>query len=66
LSAARLGGEEFAIIQIGIRNAHEALMLAERFASSIARPFAIETRDLKVSTSISYFVCEDSSRTWNS
>lgn len=60
--AARLGGDEFAIIQIGIRNADEAYMLAERVAASIARPFAIEMRDLKVSTSIGYLVCEDSSR----
>lgn len=59
LSTARVGRDEFAIIPIGIRNADEASMFAERVASSIARLFAIETRDLKVSTSISYFVGED-------
>jgi len=60
--AARLGGDEFAIVQLGLRNEDEAYMLAERVAASIARPFAIEARDLKVTTSVGYLVCEDPSR----
>jgi len=59
---ARLGGDEFVIVQIGIANPDEAYMLAERVAASIARPFAIEHHDIRVTTSIGYIVCDDVSR----
>lgn len=60
--AARLGGDEFVIVQLQIDNSDEAYMLAERIAASIARPFAIGSHDVRVSTSIGYIVCDDLSR----
>lgn len=59
---ARLGGDEFAIVQLQIANPDEAYMLAERVAASIARPFAIGSHDIRVTTSIGYLVCEDATR----
>lgn len=59
---ARLGGDEFAIIQLAIASPDEAYMLAERVAASVARPFAIGDREIRVSTSIGYVLCEDRSR----
>jgi diguanylate cyclase (GGDEF)-like protein len=60
--AARLGGDEFVIVQLQIGNPDEAYMLAERVAASIARPFAIGSHDVRVTTSIGYIVCEDVTR----
>jgi diguanylate cyclase (GGDEF)-like protein len=53
---ARLGGDEFAVVQFGVANIEEAQQMAERLVAAIARPFQIEGRDLRVSTSLGYVV----------
>lgn len=56
---ARMGGDEFAVIQFGLNHADEARLLARRISSSIAQPFVIEQADLRVSTSVGTVVSYD-------
>jgi diguanylate cyclase (GGDEF)-like protein len=49
---ARFGGDEFAIIQTGIRSSQDAEALARRILDSISRPFAIAGAEVSVGVSI--------------
>jgi len=50
---ARLGGDEFALIQAGEPNQREAARaLAERIIATLAKPFAIDSADINIGTSI--------------
>jgi diguanylate cyclase (GGDEF)-like protein len=50
--AARIGGDEFAIIALNLTKAEEALAIADRVASEFANPFVIEGREIVGATSI--------------
>jgi diguanylate cyclase (GGDEF)-like protein len=52
--AVRLGGNEFAIVQMDAANVHEAEMLAHRIASTIAKPYSIEGQTVEVGAKIGY------------
>lgn len=49
---ARFGGDEFAIIQIGVRNAMDAEALARRILDDLTHPFAIAGSQVTVGCSI--------------
>jgi len=49
---ARLGGDEFALFWEGMKNAHEAAVVAQRVLGSLKRPFVIEGRSLNVTASV--------------
>ena len=49
---ARLGGDEYALLWDGLKNAQEAALVAQRIQSILQRPFTIEGRALNVTASI--------------
>jgi diguanylate cyclase (GGDEF)-like protein len=49
---ARLGGDEFTAVILDIENPRDALMVANRVAQSMRRPFVLEERQLTITTSI--------------
>lgn len=56
---ARMGGDEFAVIQFGLHHADEATLLARRITAAIEQPFLIEQNDVSISTSIGTTVSHD-------
>ena len=52
--AARIGGDEFVIIQIGAKHAGEAEMLARRVVRAIAQPYLIDGHEIVVGVSVGY------------
>jgi diguanylate cyclase (GGDEF)-like protein/PAS domain S-box-containing protein len=51
-TVARVGGDEFAVLQPEIANLEGAATLARKFVSSMAEPFQISGRDIHISPSI--------------
>jgi diguanylate cyclase (GGDEF)-like protein len=51
-TAARFGGDEFAILLEGIRGDRDAVIAAERVMSSLHAPFRIQDKDVSISVSI--------------
>ena len=51
-TVARLSGDEFAIIQMGVSHADEAATLAERLVESIGLPFDLNGQQTMIGTSI--------------
>jgi diguanylate cyclase (GGDEF)-like protein/PAS domain S-box-containing protein len=51
-TAARFGGDEFAVLQAPIADAEEAARLAERLIVALGARYAVDGRDLAVSASI--------------
>ncbi len=49
---ARLGGDEFAALIPGVRDEHEAAVVAGKLVSALERPIEIEGRELQVGISI--------------
>ena len=58
--AARMGGDEFAILQFGLRRAEECEFLAQRVKSAIAQPFCIGEHTIRVSASVGSVTAEAS------
>jgi diguanylate cyclase (GGDEF)-like protein len=58
--AARMGGDEFAILQFGLRRAEECEFLAQRVKSAIAQPFCIGEHTISVSASVGSVTAEAS------
>ena len=56
--AARMGGDEFAILQFGLRRAEECELLAQRVKSAIAQPFQIGEHTIRVSASVGSVTAE--------
>jgi diguanylate cyclase (GGDEF)-like protein len=56
--AARMGGDEFAILQFGLRRAEECEFLAQRVKSAIAQPFRIGEHTIRVSASVGSVTAE--------
>jgi diguanylate cyclase (GGDEF)-like protein len=54
--AARVGGDEFVVIQADLRNPEDALALANRLRSAVAEPFSIKGHAISVATCIGYVV----------
>ncbi len=49
---ARIGGDEFAIIQRGLRGAHGAAVLAQKVIGRVSEPFVIGHQEIHLSASI--------------
>lgn len=58
---ARMGGDEFVVIQFGIHHADEADLLARRIVATIAQPYALAEHELSISTCIGTAVSNDRS-----
>jgi diguanylate cyclase (GGDEF)-like protein/PAS domain S-box-containing protein len=56
-TVARLGGDEFCVIQLGIRDAAQALHLADRIVAAIGHPFATDPEPIVVSASVGVALC---------
>ncbi len=54
--AARIGGDEFVVLQCGMRRADEAELLARRLSRTLGEPYHIGDRGLYVGASIGYVV----------
>lgn len=54
--AVRTGGDEFVVLQCGLRHADEAELLARRLNRAIAEPYAILGHSLSVGVSVGYVV----------
>ena len=52
--AARMGGDEFVVVQTGTRHPSEADLLARRMVRAIAQPYAIEGRRIIIGVSVGY------------
>lgn len=50
-TVARVGGDEFVIVQPGIRGIDDALSLANRLRVAVAEPFIVDGRERRLSTS---------------
>src|ERR1700752_3758100 len=49
---ARLGGDEFTGLLTGVRNVVDARLVAERLVAAVARPFALEGREVVATVSV--------------
>ena len=49
---ARLGGDEFTVLLPGVRNAADAVAVAERLVAALSQPFELEGREIVVSISV--------------
>jgi diguanylate cyclase (GGDEF)-like protein len=52
--AARVGGDEFVIVQTGVKHSGEADMLARRIVRAIAQTYSIEGQEITIGTSVGY------------
>ncbi len=52
--AARMGGDEFIVVQAGIAHADEADMLARRIVRAIAQPYSIQGHEVVIGTSVGF------------
>jgi diguanylate cyclase (GGDEF)-like protein/PAS domain S-box-containing protein len=50
--AARFGGDEFVVLQIGIAGPHEASALAERIVTLLSEPYDIEGHQVEIGASV--------------
>ncbi|UZK67312.1 GGDEF domain-containing protein [Sphingomonas sp. M1-B02] len=54
--AARVGGDEFVVLQAGAQHPGEADLLARRIARAVAEPYSILGHPISISTSVGYAV----------
>jgi diguanylate cyclase (GGDEF)-like protein len=60
--AARVGGDEFVLLQVGAQHVGEADLLARRIARAVAEPFSIMDRHVTVGTSVGYAIYPEHGR----
>ena len=51
-TVARMGGDEFAIIQVAIANPHDATTLAQRIVEVVSKPYEIEGHQVVIGTCV--------------
>lgn len=51
-TAARVGGDEFIVLQVGIRSADEARLLAHRIVRTLSAPYLINGHEVRIGASI--------------
>ena len=56
---ARVGGDEFVVVQCAVRHEGEAEMLARRLVRLISEPFLIHGHAISIGTSVGYIVSAD-------
>jgi predicted signal transduction protein with EAL and GGDEF domain len=49
---SRLGGDEFTVLLVGLRNEEEAALVARRILQTLQEPFSLEDREIYISASI--------------
>ncbi|MES2699568.1 MAG: diguanylate cyclase [Pseudomonadota bacterium] len=57
--AARIGGDEFVIIQCGIADKTEAELLARRIVRAVSAPYGIANRTITIGTSVGYALASE-------
>lgn len=61
-TAARIGGDEFAVLVESLRDPADARRVAERIAAALRRPLQIEGRDARVTASVGIAIFPDDAR----
>jgi diguanylate cyclase (GGDEF)-like protein len=61
---ARIGGDEFVVLEIGIKAANEAAILAQRLIRTIAKPFVISGQEISIGTSIGVALAAGEIHNW--
>jgi diguanylate cyclase len=51
-TVARVGGDEFVILQVGIQHEDEARLLAHRIVRALGAPFVIDGRDVRIGVTV--------------
>ena len=51
-TVARVGGDEFVVLQVGIGHEDEARLLAHRIVRALGAPFAIDGRDVRIGVTV--------------
>ena len=51
-TVARVGGDEFVVLQVGIRHEDEASLLANRIVRALSTPFAIRDREVSIGVTV--------------
>jgi diguanylate cyclase len=51
-TVARIGGDEFVVLQIGIRHEDEAALLAHRIVRTLSAPFSIGEKDVSIGVTV--------------
>jgi diguanylate cyclase len=51
-TAARIGGDEFVVLQVGIQHEDEARLLAHRIVRALSAPYVIEGDDVRIGVSV--------------
>ncbi|MGC2221257.1 MAG: GGDEF domain-containing protein [Methylocella sp.] len=57
--AARFGGDEFAVLQMGLAGPHEASILADRIVTLLSEPYNIEGRQVLIGASAGIALAPD-------
>ncbi|WP_129794543.1 GGDEF domain-containing protein [Sphingosinicella sp. CPCC 101087] len=57
--AARVGGDEFVLVQTGAQHRGEAELFARRLSRTLSEPYAILDHRLSVGTSVGYVLCPE-------
>lgn len=58
-TVARIGGDEFVILQCGIHHRQEADMLARRVIKQLTAPFVIKSKEMEISVSVGIAMTPD-------
>ncbi|RYF20910.1 MAG: GGDEF domain-containing protein [Oxalobacteraceae bacterium] len=56
LTVARMGGDEFAVLQYGLGRDEEAVSLAQRIVAIIGKPYEIADREIHIGVSLGFVV----------
>jgi len=56
-SVSRFGGDEFAVVLSGLRNAQDAGRVAQRLLGNLRRPFTIQQQEVTLAASIGIAIC---------
>jgi diguanylate cyclase (GGDEF)-like protein len=51
-TVARVGGDEFVVLQVGIRSSDEAKLLAHRIVRTLSAPYLLDGSELRIGVSI--------------
>src|SRR5262249_26498694 len=51
-TVARIGGDEFVVLQIGIRRQDEARLLAHRIVRTLSPPYVIDSQEVRIGASV--------------
>jgi len=53
-TAARIGGDEFVVLQVGVQSADEARLLARRIVRAISAPYLHDDEEIRIGASIGF------------